>query len=198
MHKFSTAATTSSALTALLSSLRDENPCIIRAYKTLGVGETLQITEPMTLLTDYILAAGSLFFAVRLKTITQNQGQTCRKLWGLAFLFAAVAALLGGTYHGFSVYLGEFLHPALWNSTVYFIGFAGGLMISGALSASLNRQDESVRWFLLGMGISLLGLGIQQSDLALHEHMNHNDLYHLILLGALYLFYRGSRLLQDR
>ena len=149
----------------------------------------MQITEPMTLLTDYILAAGSLFFAVRLKAITQNQGQTCRKLWGLAFLFAAVAALLGGTYHGFSVYLGEFLHPALWNSTVYFIGLASGLMISGALTASLNRQDESVRWFLSGVGISLLGL---------HEHMNHNDLSHLVLLGALYLFYRGSRLLQDR
>ena len=158
----------------------------------------MQITEPMTLLTDYILAAGSLFFAVRLKAITQNQGQTCRKLWGLAFLFAAVAALLGGTYHGFSVYLGEFLHPALWNSTVYFIGLASGLMISGTLTASLNRQDESVRWFLSGVGISSLGLGIQQSDLALHEHMNHNDLSHLILLGALYLFYCGSRLLQDR
>jgi len=72
------------------------------------------------------------------------------------------------------------------------------LMIAGTLSASLNRQDESVRWFLSGVGISLLGLGIQQSDLALHEHLNHNDLSHLILLGALYLFYRGSRLLQDR
>jgi hypothetical protein len=158
----------------------------------------MQITEPMTLLTDYILAAGSLFFAVRLKAITQNQGQTCRKLWGLAFLLAAVAAILGGTFHGFSVFLGEFLHSALWNSTVYFIGLASGLMISGALTASLNRQDESVRWFLSGVGISLLGLGTQQSDLALHEHMNHNDLSHLILLGALYLFYRGSRLLQDR
>ncbi len=152
----------------------------------------------MTLLTDYILAAGSLFFAVRLKATTQIQGQTCRKLWGLAFLFAAAAALLGGTYHGFSFYLGEFLHPALWNSTVFFIGLASGLMISGTLTSSLHRQHESVGWFLWGVGISLLGLGIQQSDIQLHEHLNHNDLSHIILLGALYLFYRGSRLLQDR
>ncbi len=158
----------------------------------------MQITEPMTLITDYILAVGSLIFALRLKTTTQNQGQTCRKLWGLAFLFAAAAALLGGTHHGFSFYLGEFLNPALWNSTFYFIGLASGLMISGTLTAALNRQDESVRWFLSGVGISLLGLGIQQSDLALHEHLNHNDLSHCVLLGALYLFYRGSRLLQDR
>ena len=119
----------------------------------------MQITEPMTLLTDYILAVGSLFFAVRLKATIQIQRQTCRKLWGLAFLFAAAAALLGGTYHGFSFYLGEFLNPALWNSTVYFIGLASGLMISGTLTASLNRQDESVRWFLAGVGIALLGLG---------------------------------------
>ena len=157
----------------------------------------MQITEPMTLLTDYILAVGSLFCAVRLKATTQTQGQPCRKLWGLAFLSAA-AALLGGTYHGFSFYLGKFLHPALWNSTVYFIGLASGLMISGTLTTSLNRQDESVRWFLSGVGISLLGLGIQQSDLTLQEHLNHNDLSHCILLGALYLFYRSSRLLQDR
>ncbi len=158
----------------------------------------MQITEPMTLLTDYVLAVGSLFFAVRLKATTQMQEQTCQKLWGLAFLFAAAAALLGGTHHGFSFYLGESLHQALWNTTVYFIGLASGLMISGALTASLNRQDESVRWFLSGVGISLFGLGIQQSDIRLHEHLNHNDLSHIILLGALYLFYRGSQLLRDR
>lgn len=152
----------------------------------------------MTLLTDYILAVGSFLFAIRLKATTRMQVQTCRRLWGLAFLFAATAALLGGTYHGFSLYLGESPHQALWNSTVYFIGLASGLMISGTLTSSLHRQDESVRWFLWGVGISLLGLGIQQSDVRLHEHLNHNDLSHIILLGALYFFYRGSRLLQDR
>ncbi len=158
----------------------------------------MRITEPMTLLTDYILAVGSLLFAMRLKATTRMQGPTCRKLWGLAFLFSAAAAVLGGTYHGFSLYLGEFLQPALWNSTVYFIGLTSGLMISGTLTSSLKRQDESVRWLLWGVGISLLGLGIQQSDIELHEHLNHNDLSHCILLGALYLFYRGSRLLKDR
>ena len=152
----------------------------------------------MTLLTDYILAGGSLLFAWRLKATTRMQGQTCHKLWGLAFLFAATAAVLGGTYHGFSLYLGESLHRALWNATVYFIGLASGLMISGTLTSSLHRQHESVPWFLWGVGISLFGLGIQQSDIRLHEHLNHNDLSHIILLGALYLFYRGSRLLEDR
>ena len=152
----------------------------------------------MTLLTDYILAIGSLLFALRLKATTQRQGQTCRKLWGLAFLSAATAAVLGGTYHGFSFYIEKTPHQALWNTTVYFIGLASGLMISGTLTSSLHRRDESVGWFLWGVGISLFGLGIQQSDLRLHEHLNHNDLSHIILLGALYLFYRGSRLLQDR
>ncbi len=150
----------------------------------------------MTLLTDYILAAGSLFFAVKLKA--KMQEHTCLKLWGLAFLFAAAAAVLGGTYHGFALYFGTSLHQALWNTTVYFIGLASGLMISGTLASSLHRRHESVGWFLWGVGISLFGLGIQQSDIALLQHLNHNDLSHIILLGALYLFYRGSRLLQDR
>lgn len=152
----------------------------------------------MTLLTDYILAVGSLLFAMRLKTTTQMKRQTSRKLCRLGFLFTAVAAVLGGTYHGFAFYLGESLHQALWNSTVYFIGLASGLTISGTLAASLNRQDESVRWLLWAVGMSLLGLGVQQSGIELHEHLNHNDLSHCIQLGSLYLFYRGARLLQDR
>ena len=34
--------------------------------------------------------------------------------------------------------------------------------------------------------------------LALHRHFNHNDLYHVIQIVALYLFYRGGALLVDR
>lgn len=158
----------------------------------------MQLREPMTMLTDYILAGGSLLFAIRLKTTAQMPEQISQELWRLGFLFTAAAAVLGGTYHGFAFYLLEFLHQALWNTTVYFIGLGSGLMISGVLSASLNRQDESVRWLLWGVGVSLLGLGVQQSDIRLRDNFNHNDLFHCIQLGALYLFYRGSRLLQDR
>ncbi len=42
------------------------------------------------------------------------------------------------------------------------------------------------------------GRRAQRSGMALAEWFNHNDLYHLIQLIALYLFYRGARLLQDR
>ncbi len=38
----------------------------------------------------------------------------------------------------------------------------------------------------------------QASGVALHRHFNHNDLYHVIQMAALYAFYRGGALLVDR
>lgn len=152
----------------------------------------------MTLFTDYVLAAGSLLLSVRLLSTARLQRQTCLRLWALGFFLTAVAAAVGGTYHGFALYLGDSLRKVLWDTTLYFIGLGSGFMISGTLAASLNRQDESTRWLMAGVLVSLLGLGVQQSGIQIHENLNHNDLYHCIQLGALYLFYWGARLLRDR
>ena len=62
----------------------------------------------------------------------------------------------------------------------------------------LRKGAESSRYILGGVLVSLVGAFVQQRRVALHRHFNHNDLYHVIQIGACYLFYRGGRLLQDR
>lgn len=42
-----------------------------------------------------------------------------------------------------------------------------------------------------GVITTMAGAAVQQSGFALHLHLNHNDLYHLIQVVALILFYRG-------
>ncbi len=54
------------------------------------------------------------------------------------------------------------------------------------------------RWTAAGVAVSFAAAAVQQSGLALHRHFNHNDLYHVIQMGGLYLLYRGGLLLRDR
>lgn len=48
-------------------------------------------------------------------------------------------------------------------------------------------------WMLAGVAASVLAGLAQASGFALHAHFNHNDLYHVIQVGAMVLLYRGVR-----
>ena len=48
-------------------------------------------------------------------------------------------------------------------------------------------------WILLGVAVSVLAGLAQASGFALHERFNHNDLYHVLQIAAMFLFYRGVR-----
>jgi hypothetical protein len=52
-------------------------------------------------------------------------------------------------------------------------------------------------WILAGVAVSVVAALVQASGLALHAHFNHNDLYHVIQVGAMLLLYRGARRLSD-
>jgi uncharacterized protein DUF6962 len=39
--------------------------------------------------------------------------------------------------------------------------------------------------------VSVIGGAVQASGFDLHPHFNHNDLYHVIQIAAMVLFYRG-------
>ncbi|MGB5658271.1 MAG: hypothetical protein WBO54_02225 [Thermoanaerobaculia bacterium] len=59
------------------------------------------------------------------------------------------------------------------------------------------RRDPSAPWVVGGILVSFGASLIQQSGFALHQHFNHNDIFHVIQLLALWLLYRGGRLLND-
>src|SRR5688500_3692429 len=59
----------------------------------------------------------------------------------------------------------------------------------------LTRRGPSTPWVIASIAVSVIGALVQMSRLTLHEHFNHNDLYHVIQLIALWLLYRGGKLM---
>ena len=50
---------------------------------------------------------------------------------------------------------------------------------------------------LAGVAVSLIAAGIQAGRLALHPHFNHNDLYHVVQIAAMLLYYAGAKRMRD-
>ncbi|HYR34094.1 MAG TPA: hypothetical protein VEQ87_07390 [Burkholderiales bacterium] len=94
------------------------------------------ISEPMTLATDYVLAAITAFLAFRI--LRNTEGQSARRFWGLAFIALALGAALGGTYHGFEL-------EALWKPTVWAVGFASaGMLVGSAFAATRGAPRQAL------------------------------------------------------
>jgi hypothetical protein len=77
-------------------------------------------------------------------------------------------------------------------------GAALAILLVGALSELARRRAPGMSWLIAGVLVSLVAAMVQARRLAPHRHFNHNDLYHVIQMAALYAFYRGGALLVDR
>jgi hypothetical protein len=59
------------------------------------------------------------------------------------------------------------------------------------------RRDRASLFIVLGVITSVAGAVVQRSGFDLHRNFNHNDLFHVVQIGANYLFYRGALRLSD-
>jgi hypothetical protein len=73
------------------------------------------------------------------------------------------------------------------------IDYGIALLLVGVMQ--LVRRGPSTPWVIGSIVVSVIGALVQMSRLSLHEHFNHNDLYHVIQLVALWLLYRGGKLM---
>jgi hypothetical protein len=106
----------------------------------------MTIAEPMTVLTDYVLAALAVSLARRL--LARAAGEAARRFWAASFLSLAVAALVGGTSHAFAPRMSPALHAGFWAVTYVAVGLANMAILAGALVAALPR-----RWHRLLLGL---------------------------------------------
>ena len=77
-------------------------------------------------------------------------------------------------------------------------GGALAILLVGAVYEMIRRRASGMAWLIAGVLVSLVAAIVQARRLALHRHFNHNDLYHVIQMAALYAFYRGGAVLADR
>ena len=71
------------------------------------------------------------------------------------------------------------------------------IVVFGLLYSWLTISANGTEMIILGILISFIAAGVQQSGIVLHEHMNYNDMAHFIQLIAMWCFYRGSLVLKD-
>jgi hypothetical protein len=161
-------------------------------------GRTMQITDPVTMLTDFALSAASLYFAFLLARILGPRNRVSAWLWCTAFIASAIAALLGGIYHGFTGHFDALTLRKMWDAAVYVIGVSCGCMVGGVHAADIRREDGTVKWIAAGAALTVVGLAVQRTGFRSHRNFNHNDLYHVIQIAAFYLLFRGACTLRDR
>jgi len=101
------------------------------------------IAEPATLLTDYALAGVTAWFAWSLARA--REGQRSRASWALAFAALALAAALGGTWHGFAPAFAPLAVLLLWKATVLCVGIASfGMLCGSAICATAGAARKTL------------------------------------------------------
>src|SRR5688572_20371465 len=98
------------------------------------------VSEPMTLATDYLLAAAALAGALALwRGADRAQGVAVR-LGAGGFLAIGLAAIFGGTWHGFAPRLSAPTAALLWKATLAAAGCASFFLVAGAAFGSVSRR----------------------------------------------------------
>lgn len=111
----------------------------------------LEITEPFTWLTNWLVAAFCFGFGHFL--YNDKFADATQKFWSIFFVFVGLASLTGGIAHGFINYVGQNFHYAAWILT--------GLAVFAAELATLqlienNKVRSIVRIFAYGQLLVLV------------------------------------------
>jgi hypothetical protein len=114
-----------------------------------------------------------------------------------SFSGAGRRALLAATAIKLAIYI-------WWMSThdafIYVMYDYGSTLVFVLALLAVNRvRGEAGHRIYLAGGIlgSIVAALLQQSGIRLHAHFNHNDLMHVVQMGAVWLLYEGGRRLQD-
>jgi hypothetical protein len=96
----------------------------------------VRITEPMTMITDYVM--GALAFVLAMRTVGDATAgrQISGRLWAAALVMTAVAAFLGGTYHGFIQWMPGAAGRAMWKATLLATGIGSACLLAAAVTAA--------------------------------------------------------------
>jgi hypothetical protein len=117
-------------------------------------------------------------------------------------LMAGVVACLPKTWHllAFGIAIVKLVLYLVWMSThnefryvIYDYGSAMFLALCLYAVVFIRSNQKGPRWVVGGLLLSAVAAIFQRSGLDLSTNFNHNDLYHVVQIGAIYLLYRGVK-----
>jgi len=101
--------------------------------------------EAVTMVTDYVLALAGFLSAAWLWS---RAPAPPARWWAAALLATGVAAVLGGTSHGYAPVLARSTHALVWRLTYATVAVANFAMLYGAARAGLGR-----RWWRMAAAV---------------------------------------------
>jgi hypothetical protein len=110
----------------------------------------MQLSEPTTLITDYLLAVVAFAYGGRLAGGPPGAASVTRRLWAAAFLCCGAAALAGGTVHGFTLALTPLGRAVLWKGFQVVSGLAGALLAAGVALGALRGSRARAALVVIG------------------------------------------------
>ncbi len=191
------------------------------------------VSEPITALTDFALAAITAFWAV---LVFRSSDRRAPRLFAIALAAIAVTTFTGGLYHTFpgrglwkatalsaglvSFFLGSSVAVAFLSAAaartacvillVQFCVYAvaalfiddfrlviadyGSVMLAILVLCAFRWSEAAARWITAAIIISIAASALQMTSIRVGP-LNHNDVYHVVDVVALYCFYRGGMLL---
>jgi uncharacterized protein DUF6962 len=149
-------------------------------------------------------------FALHLEVAAKDRlwkaTQYAMGLTSVAILAAAVVAFVDGAAQRWfvGVAVAKFLGYAAVvrrrdDYAVVVVDYGTSMIAMAALATAgwVRSGAPAAPWLVAGVVVSGVAAAVQLKKVAPHPRFNHNDLYHVIQVVALYLFYRGGRLLGD-
>lgn len=149
-------------------------------------------------------------FALHLRVAAKDRlwkaTQYTMGMTSLAILTAAAVAFADGTTERWLVGLAvaKFIVYAAAlrrreDYAVVVVDYGASMIGMAALAVAgwAASRAPAAPWLVAGVVVSGVAAAVQLRKVAPHVRFNHNDLYHVIQIVALYLFYRGGRLLGD-
>ncbi|MDX2213434.1 MAG: hypothetical protein SFY66_09105 [Oculatellaceae cyanobacterium bins.114] len=156
----------------------------------------MMVAEPITTLTDYAIALEAFVLAGWLWHRKQHASvQRSVRCWAGAFAATAIAALLGGTCHGFVESLGVKTLQILWQAVAVSIAIASFLIVLGTVISTISRRWQWIwlvaisikaiahvalsftqpdfQWVIVDYGSALLLVGVLQGVMGWRGRSGH-------------------------
>ena len=191
--------------------------CLVLAFRLwVDAGASSQVSVGLWGVAFFLMALGSFVGGIYHGFLTRMSAGAGRVVWpatqaatgaGSACLLAAavVAATIGPLRWALLVLVGVKLLGYLWSTstrdsfTIVIVDY-GSALLAILLAAWLVRPSglaPAAWWFTAGVAVSALAGYIQWARVAPHPRFNHNDLFHVVQMAALYLLYRGGLAMRD-
>lgn len=164
----------------------------------------------------YALAIGAFLGAVSHGIGPHFSDESRKLIWKAAVIpvgFTSVFFLMGAFHSSFSfdavrwlswiplaflaAYLFTISKDDSFLNVVKFYAPAMALVFALMLYGHFGMNSPGTGMVALGIFIMFIGAGVQVSGFGIHQHFNHNDIFHIIQMIGMAVMHKGSQLVTD-